>query len=535
MNIEEIKQELQEVLKEEYISPLTRLKEYYEQVLAYDIFRPNDENTLHPATLLLASLSVNSPDTYQEKATKIDEFMEKGLLDNFSELSGFYLYFQKLGKKNQEKIQQCFYTSENDKLQNIFDTLQDETKEEDCASTLKYLLDYLEETPMPLKEITSVMEMLFSLNEEEKESFRFFAYYSILISNIDDDPDFSIHQFPKEEANCLRKNYNAIVDQYRSLEKEIKNERKEFLKRQEACECLLKKLEHPLKGYLRLTENEMKYLPPKILDNMENMYLVWNQRILEKVEQELEIYNGNKEAKLRELFQKYSISFFQNQDFISVVTNLQMEEVEEKLNFIKNYFDNLKEEELFRILCMDKDLLKKITPYLITNIITATFFIQNILLFQEKTVLDQVENNYKLLKNYSLNCKMFNEVLLLSDEVLKSKIQKIESYGLPITEEVISASFLPNFFNVYEIWIEKGISHLFLSNLFILKTDLVGITKRILLCLSLQISVFDENGSLNTLVTSQNKFFLSDEELDSYLDKSLVQKLVRKFKKNDYF
>ena len=117
----------------------------------------------------------------------------------------------------------------------------------------------------------------------------------------------------------------------------------------------------------------------------------------------------------------------------------------------------------------------------------------------------------------------------MSDEILEQKLKTIESYGLPISENVVKASFLPHFFEVYDIWMEKEIAHLFLPNLSIIVNDLVGITKRILLCLSLQIPVFDENGNLNTLVTSQNKFFIEDEELDSYIDKKMIQKLVRNY------
>ena len=168
-------------------------------------------------------------------------------------------------------------------------------------------------------------------------------------------------------------------------------------------------------------------------------------------------------------------------------------------------------------------------PYFITNIITIPFFIQNISLLQKEEVLKQMEKNYKFLKSYSLNCKTFNEILFVSDEVLEQMIQKLESNHLPITEIIVKSSFLPNFFEVYEIWKEKGIENLFVPNLSVLENDLVGITKRILLCLSLQIPVFDENGSLNTLVTSQNKFFMEDKEMDAYLDHHSVQKLTRNF------
>ena len=203
--------------------------------------------------------------------------------------------------------------------------------------------------------------------------------------------------------------------------------------------------------------------------------------------------------------------------------------MEEKLNFIKNYFQSFQEEELFHFLCMDMSFLKKLMPYFITNMITISFFAKNIMLFQDENVLGQLEKNCRFLKSYSLNCKLFNEILLVSDDVLEQKIKSIEDYGLPINEMVVKSSFIPNFFEIYDIWIEKGISNLFLSNLSVLETDLVGITKRILLCLSLQISVFDDGGNLNTLVTSQNKFFINDEELDSYLDKKSIQKLVRQF------
>ena len=529
MDLEEIKNKLQKVLEEEYEYDLEKLKKYYEKVLDYDIFRNTNDTTLYPTTLLMASLSVNSPDTYHEKSKKIDEFMDIGLFDNYLDLSFFYLEFQRLEKKNQEKIMQCFYLKGTKNLVKHLSTLQNETKAEDYEATLEYLADYLKENPAGLDEITPLMEMIYHLNPEEKESFRFFAYYSILLHFLEEEEHFSIHSLPKEQADCLRKNYNAIVDKYRSLEKDYKQEKKEFMKRQETCKNLLKKLEQPLQGYLRLTENEIKYLPAEILDDIENIYLVWNQRVLERLENELEIYNGNKEEKLRELFHKYSVPFFQKKEYISFLTGLNIYEMEEKLNFVKNYLQDLQEEELFTLLCMDMNYLKEFIPYFITNMVTVPFFVKNIMLFQDKSVLEQMERNSRFLKSYSLNCKTFNEILLESDEVLEQKLKSIEIYGLPISENVVKASVHPNFFEVYDVWKEYGISQYFLPNLSVLENDLVGITKRILLCLSLHIPVFEEEGCLNTIVTSQNKFFILDEEIDSYIDKKSVQKLTRNF------
>ena len=70
MDLEEIKNKLQKVLEEEYEYDLEKLKQYYEKVLDYDIFRNTNDTTLYPTTLLMASLSVNSPDTYHEKSKK---------------------------------------------------------------------------------------------------------------------------------------------------------------------------------------------------------------------------------------------------------------------------------------------------------------------------------------------------------------------------------------------------------------------------------------------------------------------------------
>ena len=525
MDIEEIKQELKNILSEEYEFAFEKLKDYYETVIAYDLFRNTEQATLHPSTLLMASLSVNSPNTYHEKSKKIDEFIQKGLFDNFEDLSHFYLEFQHLEKKNREKVMQCFYLKGTHNLVQHLNTLHNETKEEDCVLTLEYLVTYLKNNPADLDEITPLMEMIYSLNPEEKESFDFFAYYSNLLNILEEEENFSIHHLPKEEADFLRKNYNAIVDKYRSLEKDDKQEKKEFVKRQETCRNLLKKLEHPFQGYLRLTENEIKYLPASILDSVENIYLVWNQRILERIQKELEIYNGNKEENLRKLFQTYSIPFFQKKEYISFLTNLNIEEVEEKLNFMKNDLQDFKEEELFVLLCMNMNFLKALMPYFITNMITVPFFVKHIMLFQNESVLEQMERNSRVLKSYSLNCKNFNEILLESDDVLEQNLKLIESYGLPVIESVVISSFLPHFFEVYHIWVEKGIAQFFLPNLSFMEKDLVGITKRILLCLELRIPVFDEKGCLNTLVTSQNKFFIEDEELNSYLDQKLVQKL----------
>ena len=61
---------------------------------------------------------------------------------------------------------------------------------------------------------------------------------------------------------------------------------------------------------------------------------------------------------MKKLFEEYSYSFFQKEEYKKVILSYDMEEIREKLSILKSIFPCISEETLFSFLVLDLACLK---------------------------------------------------------------------------------------------------------------------------------------------------------------------------------
>ena len=422
MSLEEVKKEVEKIIQEEKEYPGQNLLEYYQDFLNADVLHRTETETPHPFDLLIVSWLTNSPETIYEKKELLEELNDKKIFEPFYELSDFYLT---LSRFTQEEKENFLKNLEKNNIENFEENYNIflATVDEDLGKLLlRDLSSFLEQTEASYEDCFKIIELMVHANEEETQTFYYFAVYSQVVYSYMNNPDFTIKDLNKEAQESLKKNYNAILDCYREYEKGLKNFNKNTLKIKGIASKLLKKLNNPLEGYQSLTEEEIKFLPLEVIDDVLGIYIPHNEILLKEIQKELDFYNGNKESNLKKIFSKYKVPFFKNPEYVSNILLQSEEEVEEKIKKISKYKYHWKEETLFLVMNQKLEELKKIDALLIKNIISFPFFEEHINEFTNIEELNRIAKNIEGLKKYSLECKNLDEILLKTEKELEEKI-----------------------------------------------------------------------------------------------------------------
>lgn len=206
--------------------------------------------------------------------------------------------------------------------------------------------------------------------------------------------------------------------------------------------------------------------------------------------------------------------------------------VERIINFLNKIGYEFKNEILLIIAGTNNDIISKIEEFIKKDYINREFVRNNINVLLPSNDLDEVSynlltRNMNLLLDKGINIKGLDsdgmDFYVSSTELIEDSLSVIEESKVNIkTRNLKNYNFLGEedlkgkINNLKELGISIN------SNIEVLNSD-INIIKRIKLCNSLGISIYDENNKIKKDILNKDLFFVSDSKIDEYVnEKTLV-------------
>lgn len=206
--------------------------------------------------------------------------------------------------------------------------------------------------------------------------------------------------------------------------------------------------------------------------------------------------------------------------------------VERIINFLNKIGYEFKNEILLIIAGTNNDILSSIEEFIKKDYINSEFVRNNINVLLPSNDLDEVSynlltRNMNLLLDKGINIKGLDsdgmDFYVSSTELIEDSLSVIEESKVNIkTRNLKNYNFLGEedlkgkINNLKELGISIN------SNIEVLNSD-INIIKRIKLCNSLGISIYDENNKIKKDILNKDLFFVPDSKIDEYVnEKTLV-------------
>ena len=206
--------------------------------------------------------------------------------------------------------------------------------------------------------------------------------------------------------------------------------------------------------------------------------------------------------------------------------------VERIINFLNKIGYEFKNEILLIIAGTNNDILSSIEEFIKKDYINSEFVRNNINVLLPSNDLDEVSynlltRNMNLLLDKGINIKGLDsdgmDFYVSSTELIEDNLSVIEESKVNIkTRNLKNYNFLGEedlkgkINNLKELGISIN------SNIEVLNSD-INIIKRIKLCNSLGISIYDENNKIKKDILNKDLFFVPDSKIDEYVnEKTLV-------------
>ena len=408
----------------------------------------------------------------------------------------------------------------------------------------------------------TAMNILINLYEkyDEKGMFDNIVLFNDLKTIITTNKEFKILKTDKSEETSLQlsklliddyDNSSKVFDYFNSFKAYQKkligktssyklNAMKTIKAYEEAKKCLISDKDTLPIDELTIIDPEIAF---EIINyksiNLENEYII---------EKELYNINNNEIAPLNEILYKYKIHFFTYEEKKKIIENISLEDIDSLLSIINS--------SKMKFLIQDKNILLEIiyssSPEIISNIndlinnkiITEAFLEKNIdILFnKECTILKDIipkyndfTENIQILNNRGIlinNIKKHNiNILLYNPEKLISTIEISKAYGFNLKSEALSNFSIledTNIFNIVDQLIEQGINVTTETLIDIKKND-SNFSKRTKLALEIGIKELVTNNRISPLIANKNSFYISDCNIDQYLENNTNNILEPKY------
>lgn len=201
--------------------------------------------------------------------------------------------------------------------------------------------------------------------------------------------------------------------------------------------------------------------------------------------------------------------------------------VERIINFLNKIGYEFKNEILLIIAGTNNDILSSIEEFIKKDYINSEFVRNNINVLLPSNDLDEVSynlltRNMNLLLDKGINIKGLDsdgmDFYVSSTELIEDNLSVIEESKVNIkTRNLKNYNFLGEedlkgkINNLKELGISIN------SNIEVLNSD-INIIKRIKLCNSLGISIYDENNKIKKDILNKDLFFVPDSKIDEYVN-----------------
>lgn len=513
--METLKRILEENLAKESVFPQEKLLNTYRVFLDSNCdFFHNNSKILAPISffgLLFIAKSKRSFEKKEEVVQKLfhlhffqETDFDRWLVGILEQLESFSNYEVGMLIEFDQMIQSGFVgrIRSKERFKKIQTVLGEKTK----------ILDYVREHEIPHHDFLELLHLYYDCDDVEKNVFHYLSKY-IQIAALRKQNIFSSRNDLKPELREIcSSSYNIILEYTKKLEREQRN----FFREQNSKKKLYQKRLDILEkvtptDYLEVTEEEIQNFPLSLLETMECIFLEHNEKIMKKLDQESLSFEDN-ETSFKKLCLKYQIYYTQEDINFIMNSTFSFTELEERLKIFQTLNFSF-EKPLLMFFCSSQSVFLFYTQFLFMNVCSVSFFKTYLETLLEPNVVLRVRENYNLFQQLGYSSFPLDSLLLMNSEDILFKKELADMYSLSSYEGI----FEPYFFECYDIWIENGLSSYFVKNQMLSHMDLVTITKRILIGLKLGLSIFDDEGKVNSIFLEEKKFFVPDSLLDSYI------------------
>lgn len=274
-----------------------------------------------------------------------------------------------------------------------------------------------------------------------------------------------------------------------------------------------------------------------LVKNLDMIILIYikenNKTCNEKLERKYLNLKKNSISKFINIFGKNNIDFMLFNDAEKkIIMSRGYDFVERIINFLNKIGYEFKNEILLIIAGTNNDILSSIEEFIKKDYINSEFVRNNINVLLPSNDLDEVSynlltRNMNLLLDKGINIKGLDsdgmDFYVSSTELIEDNLSVIEESKVNIkTRNLKNYNFLGEedlkgkINNLKELGISIN------SNIEVLNSD-INIIKRIKLCNSLGISIYDENNKIKKDILNKDLFFVPDSKIDEYVnEKTLV-------------
>lgn len=404
-----------------------------------------------------------------------------------------------------------------------------------------------------IEKINSDFKKDFEYNPEKadetiKESKKFFE----VIKNIDQKDAFVIYSFYTANEVCkndvsmdvkyirdffstleFNKKWLDFFDRIETKKKEIKLENKRLNKlysdRITKLNRLINNLEKGKNGEEITNIDELLDYAGEEFRHDILIYIKENNKSYnEKLERKYLNLKKNSISKFINIFGKNNIDFMLFNDAEKkIIMSRGYDFVERIINFLNKIGYEFKNEILLIIAGTNNDILSSIEEFIKKDYINSEFVRNNINVLLPSNDLDEVSynlltRNMNLLLDKGINIKGLDsdgmDFYVSSTELIEDSLSVIEESKVNIkTRNLKNYNFLGEedlkgkINNLKELGISIN------SNIEVLNSD-INIIKRIKLCNSLGISIYDENNKIKKDILNKDLFFVPDSKIDEYVN-----------------
>lgn len=473
------------------------------------------------------------PSIYDHK-NSLEEFKKIDLLYAGIILNGQYENFELISDLPEELIE-SINKFDFDNFESIYFTDDVDLKDKINDFSKKYSNESVDN-------IKKVCKMLKLINEDDFMTISDFfkcINFAIGMKKIYAAGDYSDEALKEErnlilEINDVPEFFNRIDEIKKEIIQENKKMNKLYSDRVSKLNKLINKLEK------NTNEEEITNIDELLEyagEDFKHDILVYikenNKSCNEKLERKYLNLKKNSISKFINIFGKNNIDFLSfNEAEKKIIMSRGFDLVERIVNFLNKIGYEFKNEILLIIAGTNNDILSNIEEFIKNDYINYEFVRNNINVLLPSNDIDEVSynlltRNMNLLLDKGINIKGLDSdgmnFYVSSTKLVEDNLSIIEESKLNIkTRNLKNYNFLGEEDLMSKINGLKELGVNINNNIDVLNSD-KNIIKRIKLCNSLGISIYDENNKIKKDILNKDLFFVPDSKIDEYVnEKTLV-------------
>ncbi len=483
-------------------------KEYLDKILTFYEYIDDNDNNFNLIDFLYTGMILNDKKEGIEFFNNIDDETKEFLKNIRPEILGmlFEVAYEDIDSEEMNKINENFK-----KKSRLTEEEADEAIK--TSNDLYKVIRYIDETDAcAIYTFYAIKEFFNKIAYSLKDFKQKIEYFSTL----------------DEYKDCLE-----LFDRIEAKKKEIKQENKKLNKLYSDKITKLNKLINNLE---KNTNGEEITNIDELLDYAGEefrhdilIYIKENNKIYnEKLERKYLNLKKNSISKFINIFGKNNIDFRSFSDAEKkIIMSRGFDFVERIINFLNKIDYEFKNEILLIIAGTNNDIISKIEEFIKKDYINSEFVRNNINVLLPSNDLDEVSynlliRNMNLLLDKGINIKGLDSdgmnFYVSSTKLIEDNLFIIEESKINIkTRNLKNYNFLGEEDLKSKINSLKELGVNINSNIEVLNSD-INIIKRIKLCNSLGIFIYDENNKIKKDILNKDLFFVPDSKIDEYVN-----------------